>query len=91
MSKIDDLIKKYENEDPNAKSVFDEYAEKLELEYNIMKLREEKGLSQRQLAKLLNKPQSTITRIETGKTDPRLSTIFDIAKALGKKVKISFL
>jgi predicted transcriptional regulator len=56
-----------------------------------MKAREEKGLSQRDLAKKMKKPQSTVVRIENGQTDPKLSTILSIARALGKKVKITLV
>ena len=46
--------------------------------------RQEKGISQNQLAKLCNVPQSVISDIESGKTKaPRIDTLQAIAAALG--------
>ena len=55
----------------------------------LVKIRMEKGLSQRALAKLSKVGHITIARIETGVCDPRLSTLQALAKAL--EVKISKL
>lgn len=52
-------------------------------------LREKRSLSQRALAKLSKVTHITIARIETGKYDPRLSTLRRLAKAL--KVKVADL
>ncbi|MDR1017136.1 MAG: helix-turn-helix transcriptional regulator [Lachnospiraceae bacterium] len=91
MSWTDEMIDKYRKQDPNFDITFNEEKVKLELEYSLMKAREEKGFSQRELAKKMNKPQSTVVRLENGQTDPKLSTIFSIARALGKKVKITLV
>jgi XRE family transcriptional regulator, fatty acid utilization regulator len=51
-----------------------------------MKLREAReaaGLSQADLAKLVNIPQPRLPALEQGRTDVRLSTIRRFAKALG--------
>ncbi|RLC05177.1 MAG: XRE family transcriptional regulator [Deltaproteobacteria bacterium] len=42
--------------------------------------RQEKGLKQSEFGKKLGLPQSHISRIERGKTDPRLSTVADMAR-----------
>ena len=55
----------------------------------LIKLREQRGLSQRALAKLSKVTYVTIARIETGVYDPRLSTLRQLAKAL--KVKVADL
>ncbi len=49
---------------------------------NIRILREQKALSQRELAKLARLNTSTICRIETGQHKPHPSTIRKIATAL---------
>ena len=47
-------------------------------------VRTERGMSQNQLAKLCNVPQSVISDIESGKTKaPRIDTLQAIAAALG--------
>lgn len=51
--------------------------------------RGKRGLSQRALAKLSKVSFVTIARLETGKYDPRLSSLRLLAKAL--KVKVSEL
>lgn len=50
----------------------------------ISDVRTERGLSQNQLAKMCNVPQSVISDIESGKTKaPRIDTLQAIAAALG--------
>ena len=45
--------------------------------------RTQRGLSQADLAKLVNIPQPRLPALEQGRTDVRLSTIRRFAKALG--------
>ncbi len=52
----------------------------------LVTLRQKKGLSQRDLAKLSRVNHITIARLETGVYDPRLSTLRRLAKALNVKV-----
>ncbi|MBR5439098.1 MAG: helix-turn-helix transcriptional regulator [Clostridia bacterium] len=61
--------------------------------YNLKKLRVERGLSQKQLAEVLQTTLKTISHWETGYTEPsidlilRISTYFDIStdELLGKE------
>lgn len=46
-------------------------------------LRLQAGLSQTELAKRLNMQQPNLSRLEKGLVDPKLSTLQDLAKALG--------
>ena len=48
----------------------------------IQKLRESKGLSQQDLAAKCNFEKSTMSRLETGRVNPTLSTLEKVAKAL---------
>ncbi|WP_367228733.1 helix-turn-helix domain-containing protein [Succinivibrio sp.] len=54
-----------------------------------MKQRHELDLSQRELAELCGLPQSSITRIESGKTSPNLSTLLKILRKLGLRFSIN--
>ena len=48
--------------------------------------RQQKGLSQKQLAQLLNVPVSTINRYENDNTEPRISTVIEIAEILNMSI-----
>lgn len=48
----------------------------------IQKLRESKGLSQQDLAAKCNFEKSNMSRLETGRVNPTLSTLEKVAKAL---------
>lgn len=49
---------------------------------NLNKYRKKLGLSQKELADKLNRSQSTIVMWESGQREPRLSTLYKIAKVL---------
>ena len=55
----------------------------LDIRSLIRRVRTEQGLSQAQLARRLKMTQAQIARIESGLTDPRISTITELARALG--------
>ena len=54
----------------------------------ICSKREKLGLSQRDLARMCDIPQSTVARIETYKTSPTLETLIKITRELGLKVAV---
>lgn len=68
--------------------------EENELEYEIarvvMSARLERGLTQKDLAKLLNTKQSVISRVENAKTTPSLSFLKRIAGVLNASLNINF-
>lgn len=49
---------------------------------NIAAIRKKQGISQTQFANAIGVETSTISRIETGKSDPSAVTLFAIAKCL---------
>jgi len=62
------------------------------LAIKISELREKKGLSQQQLAKLMGTSQQAISRIESGEYEGfTLKTLEKIAKSTGMRVKIEFV
>ncbi len=67
--------------------------EALEPEYKLaatlMRLRISKGLTQEELAKLLNTKQESIARLESGSSLPSLSTVKRVADALGAELEIN--
>ena len=58
--------------------------------FEIRRLRDKKGLSQRQLAELVGITQSAIARLEGGRISPSLPTLDRIATALGAEVTVTF-
>jgi transcriptional regulator with XRE-family HTH domain len=58
---------------------------------NIKRIREAKGMSQKELITAIGMGAPMYSRIETGKTEPSLSSLEKIAKALGVKLSELFL
>lgn len=54
---------------------------------NIKRLRKERGISQSELARLCFKDKQAIEKIENGKVNPTLYSLYLIALALGIKTK----
>ncbi len=78
--------------DPEFKSHYQEERQALMLAMKIAKLREKKGLSQQQMAKLMGTSQQAVSRIESGEYEGfTLKTLEKIAEATGTKVKIEFV
>lgn len=62
------------------------------LAIKIVELREKKGLSQQQLAKLMGTSQQAISRIESGVYEGfTLKTLEKISESTGMRVKIEFV
>ena len=57
----------------------------------MVKARQEKGISQKKLEELSGVKQPIIARMETGKTSPRLDTVLKVLGALGKTLYIGDL
>ncbi|MFA5773050.1 MAG: helix-turn-helix transcriptional regulator [Candidatus Paceibacterota bacterium] len=53
---------------------------------NLKRIRTAKGISQGEIGRILEVDKSFISNIENGKTNPTLSTIAKIAKAVGVSV-----
>ena len=74
-------------------SEFRKEYEALEPEYKLastlIRLRLAKGLTQEQLAKLLNTKQESIARLESGGSLPSLTTFRKVADALDAEVEIN--
>jgi len=78
--------------DPEFKAHYQEERQALKLAMKIAELREKKGLSQQQLARLMGTSQQAISRIESGEYEGfPLKTLEKIAEATGMRVKIDFV
>ena len=56
---------------------------------SIIRRRQELGISQRTLAERCGIPQSSIARIETLKTTPKLDTLIKLLQALDLKLQVA--
>jgi len=81
-----------ELKDPEFKRLYDDERQALKLAIKIAALREQKGLSQQELAKRMGTSQQAISRIESGEYEGfTLKTLEKIAEATGMKVRIDFV
>ncbi|MDR3272286.1 MAG: helix-turn-helix domain-containing protein [Flavobacteriaceae bacterium] len=55
----------------------------------IEQARKQAKITQTQLAERIGSSKSYISRVETGKTEPKVSTFYRIASALGLSVELS--
>lgn len=67
----------------------------LEPEYQIIKAmlsaRNEKAITQKQLADITGIPQADISRLENGNANPSLKTLQRLADGMGMKLKLEFV
>jgi len=77
-----------ELKNPEAKRLFDEYGRQLEISYQILKLRQARGLSQNDLAKKIGTNQSNVARIESGQQNFTIKLLDKIASALEVDLKV---
>lgn len=76
------------NIDENNNLLMEEIDELTAIVSAIIEKRNALGISQRELAQLCGLPQSSIARIESGKTTPKLDTLLKIMHPLGLKIKL---
>jgi ribosome-binding protein aMBF1 (putative translation factor) len=91
MSYIDDLIKRESEASAEFAEEFAKEKERHAVALALVKLRTETGLSQRQLADRVHKPQSTIARIERGTLNPSFNLLSEIAHGAGRRLDIQFV
>ena len=60
----------------------------IELIEKVIEAREQKGLSQRELAEISGVKQPAIARLESMKTTPQIDTLFKILNPLGYTISI---
>ena len=84
------LKKKLKNAE--FKKAFDEEELFANIAIQIAKLRQKRGLTQRQLARLIKTKQQAISRIENVSYHRySINTLSRIARAMNKKLKVSFV
>lgn len=76
--------------DRQFKKYYEEYGKQLEIAYQILQLRKQKGISQAELARKLGTRQSNIARMETGQQNFTTDTLQKIASIFKRELKIQF-
>lgn len=93
-SKKDDFEKhldKYAKKNPNFLKKLDKETDKLRIAVKIAQLREENGLSQKQLAKKIHTTQSVVSRLENSSYENySIRTLKKIAEIFHLKLIIDF-
>jgi DNA-binding XRE family transcriptional regulator len=78
--------------DPEFRMHYEEERRALQLAMKIAKLREKRGLTQAEFAKLMGTSQQAVSRIESGEYEGfTLKTLEKIAEATGTRLKIDFV
>ena len=83
------LAEKLKN--PKFRKYYDEYGKQLEIAFQILKLRKQKGISQAELAKKIGTKQSNVARMETGQQNFTTDTLQKIASVFKRDLKIEFV
>lgn len=89
MTLVRDLHKEWMR-DPEYRREYDALDEEFALIRALIDARVRAGLTQEQLAERMETSQSTIARLESGRTMPSGRTLSRFAKATGTKLRISF-
>lgn len=77
-------------EKPEVKIQYNKIGASIQLAYQTRTLRNELGLTQKELAQRMGNTQSDISRLESGTYNPSLKFMINLAKSLGKGLKITF-
>jgi ribosome-binding protein aMBF1 (putative translation factor) len=89
---LDRLTEKLLQQDPTLKEEFDRAGQAWDIAFQIRDLREQAGLTQKQLAELVGTKQSNIARIEDADyTGYTLKTLEKVTKALCARLEIKIV
>ncbi len=73
---------------PEVKEEYEQLGVVYDIKRQLIKLRHEKGLSQKDLAEIIGTRQSAISRLESDAYNPSIELLDRIAKALDKKLEV---
>lgn len=90
MSKLDEYTAKRSQQSATFAKEYQKENQRLQISVEVRNLREQFGMTQREFADLVGKPQSTIARIESGKMNVSFNVLNDIAIATKNKLIVSF-
>lgn len=79
-----------EMKDPEFRRLYEEADIELRVALEVVKARESRKMSQRELAEALKTKQQTVSRIERGAQNVTIETLDKIARALGRGLEVRF-
>ena len=65
--------------------------DRLQSAFDVARLRMKRGLTQAELASMVGTRQSSISRLESGKSEPSLSFLRRVIEALGGRIEITIV
>lgn len=86
-----DDVKKQLLNNPEIKKEYDELESLYEIKVQLIELRNQLGISQKELAELVGTKQSAISRLESGSYNPSIEFLGRVAHALGGRLEISIV
>lgn len=85
-----DLVREIDRKAPGFEARVDARIAELAIARKLKALREERGLTQGELARRAGTGQAAIARIESGKALPKLDLLARLASALGTELEVNF-
>ncbi|MYE32126.1 MAG: helix-turn-helix transcriptional regulator [Chloroflexi bacterium] len=79
------------SEHPAIREEYERLRPRYEVIAKLISARHELNLTQAQLAERMGPTQNTISRLESGESNPRLDTLVRAAHALGRDLTIEFV
>ena len=86
-----ETIKEMLLKDENFKNEYEKLKPRYEIISQIIETRNEKNITQQELAKMAGTQKSNISRLESGTYNPSLDFLIKIANCLGKEIKITLI
>ena len=92
MKDFDDLKKNIFKKKSDIEEEYEKTKPLYQLQKEIIKARINRGLTQQDLAELVNTTQSVISKLESSEDyNPNLKTLIKVSEALGKELDISLV
>lgn len=76
--------------DKNFRKAYEQERRRVAIAYEIVKLREKHGYTQKQLARKLGTTQSAVARMESGNQNFTVDILDKVADIFGKELKVGF-
>jgi ribosome-binding protein aMBF1 (putative translation factor) len=82
---------KHKLQKPDFRAAYDAEDQRIELVLQIVKLRQQRGMTQADLAKAIGTRQANVSRLERLDANLTLGTLEKVAQALGVNLQIGFV